>query len=337
MSEILVHITRGNVVESVHRGHIAVADTEGKVLYYAGNPDIVTYFRSAAKPIQALAVVESGAYDAFGLTLKELAVICGSHSGEKEHTAVVMSILEKIGLEEGVLECGIHDPLYRPEALEIYRCGRKPTFLHCNCSGKHSGMLAVAVKEGYPVNGYRDITHPVQQKMLEIIAEVAEIDRKDIQIGIDGCGVPVFGLPLFKMALAYAKLSNPERLDERRKRAINMVKEAVINNPYMVAGTGRICTELIIHTGGRVIAKSGAEGVYCVGLLDKGIGIALKIEDGSSRAIWPSVIHILNQLGALSEEELKAFKKYYPSAVKNNHGEIVGEVRPVFKLRKGDS
>ncbi|MDI3534784.1 MAG: hypothetical protein PWQ82_1149 [Thermosediminibacterales bacterium] len=334
MSEVIAHVTRGDLVESKHRGSIAVVDLKGNILAYVGDPYEVTYFRSAAKPIQALPVVESGAFDKYGLSLKELAVICASHAGEKEHTDTVESILKKLGFEEAALKCGVGEPIYKPRLQELYSTGEKPTQLHFQCSGKHSGMLAVAKKEGYSLEDYFKAEHPVQQMMLKAVADMAEMKPEDIVLAVDGCGVPVFGMPLNKMALCYAKLSDPSGLGEKRREAATKITTAMTSYPKMVGGTRQFDSILMENTEGRLVCKIGAEGIFCIGVMGNGIGIALKIEDGSYRAYGPCIIHTLKQLNILDEKIEERLKKYYPRPVKNNLRDVVGEIRAVFELKK---
>jgi len=334
MSEKLVEVTRGELVECVHRGYVAVTDLEGNILYKVGDPNYVTYFRSAAKPIQALAVFESGAVDKYKFADDEIAVFCASHAGEEQHTHTVSKILEKIGVDEGFLQCGVHDPLDKQTRIELYKRGEKPGSLHCNCSGKHSGMLAAAKAQGFSLENYRDINHPLQQQMLQLIADFAEMEKQEIIVGVDGCGVPVFGLPVYRMALAFAKLSKPYScLKKERAEAVKRITSSMIKHPQLVAGTKGFDTRLLEVTKGKLIGKVGAEGVFCVGLMNQGIGIAVKVEDGNTRALWPSVVHVLKQLKVLDAREIEQLKNYYPIKLKNFHKEVVGEIRPVFQLQ----
>lgn len=337
MTDKLVEVTRGDLAECIHRGHIAVVDLKGNILYKLGNPYYVTYFRSAAKPIQAVAVLESGAAEKFKFTDKEIAVFCASHAGEKQHTETVMEILGKMGLDEEVLDCGIHPPLDKRTRLNMFREGKEPTPLHSNCSGKHSGMIATAKTQGFDLEDYRGAQHPLQQQMLQVVADFAQMKKEDITIGVDGCGVPVFGLPLCRMALSFAKLSKPDIFNNsKRAEAVKRITRSMIKHPSIVAGSRKFDSKLLEAAEGKLVGKIGAEGVFCIGIMDKGIGIAVKVEDGNARALWPSVVHVLKQLNLLDSRQLKHLKKYYPVRVKNFHKEIVGEIRPVFKLIPSD-
>jgi L-asparaginase II len=310
------------------------ADTSGRVLAFAGDPGKVAYMRSAAKPIQVLPVIETGAADRFGFTDRELAVMCGSHSGQDEHLQAVAAILSKVGINEGFLGCGTHQPLSRYQSEKLIRDGKPPTPLHNNCSGKHAGMLALAVHLGFPIDGYWRETHPVQQLMRRVVGEMTGRPEGDISVGIDGCGVSVFGVPLAAMAAAYARLVSPDYFAGARRGAVERVVRAMVANPVMVGGAGRFCTALISATKGRIVGKEGADGVYCLGVRGMGIGFALKIEDGNRRAIGPVVVEALKQMGLVSEEELSALREHGEPQVLNNRGEPVGYVETAFDLRK---
>lgn len=335
MSEKLVELTRGNLVESIHRGDLAVVNAEGKLLYSAGSPrEKVTFIRSASKPIQAVPVVESGAADHYQFTQQELAIFCASHSAEEIHVNTVRRILQKIGLDESALQCGRHLPINREAAHELIRNNQKPTEVYSNCSGKHSGMLSLAQHMGWDVSNYLDVDHPVQQTMRQTIAKFANMASEDIEIGIDGCGVPVFGLSVYNMALAWARLAQPDQLGADTAAAARRLTAAMTAWPQMVAGTGRLCTALMTHLNGRVVSKSGAQGVYCVGLLEHGIGITVKIEDGNGRATGPAIIETLRQMGLLDATDLENLKDQYQPLIYNHRRDIVGETRTAFKLKK---
>ncbi|MDD2432453.1 MAG: asparaginase [Clostridia bacterium] len=330
----MAEVTRGDLVESIHRGAVVVVDNKGETIAAAGDPGYLTYFRSAAKPLQALPVVESGAAVHFGLDLKEIALLTGSHSGEAEHGATTLTILQKIGLGPEHLQCGTHFPLDQSSREVLLAKGLEPTTLHCTCSGKHAGMLTLARYRGLSLDDYYCLEHPVQQEMLQTVAEMAGIAREQIAVGIDGCGVPVFALPLEKMAYAYARLAAPEELGKKRKEACLLIEEAMTTYPLMVGGTNRFDTVLLQVMGNKLIAKFGAEAVYCVGVPSKGWGMALKIEDGNERALAPVVLSVLEQLGLLTEEEKEKMASYKKQKLANKRGEIIGEIRAVVSLRK---
>lgn len=334
MNNILVQVTRGSIVESWHRGHIAIVDASGSLKYSFGDPNTVTFIRSAAKPIQVLPLVESGAARHFGFTEQEIAIMCGSHSGEPHHIKTVLGIFEKIRLPVTALQCGVHTPFHKPSAKALAEAGKKPTELHNNCSGKHAAMLAMCVFKGWPHNNYLDISHPVQQLNLQTISELSGVKSEKIHVGVDGCSAPVFGMPLSAMARTFARFVNPLGLSDYRQGSCRYVTNAMLQHPDMVAGTGRICTELMENTPRTILAKAGAEAVYCMGLVKEGLGIALKIEDGSNRPLSPVVIEVLKQLGLLNTEALNHLAKMHKPAVTNLRKKIVGEIRPAFTLLK---
>jgi len=330
MSEVLVNVTRGSLVESRHRGDLAVVDTAGRLVYSRGDPHLVTYWRSSAKPFQALTLVEEGGPGCFGLTARELAVIVSSHGGEEEHVQTVASVLAKTGCAESDLLCGAAAPLYAPAAENLMRAKVPFRAVHNNCSGKHAGMLALCRLKGWSPAGYTDPGHPLQRHTLAVIADLTGVLAAQIAIGVDGCGVPVFGLPLSGMALAYARLARPEALASgARRRALAAIRAAMVEHPFFVAGTGRLDTALMEATAGRLAAKVGAEGVYCVA--GPGQGLALKIEDGGNRPLGPAVIQSLRDLGWLTDEESARLEPFWHPAIRNHRGEVVGALEPATK------
>ena len=336
----LVEVWRGPLIESKHLGHLIAVDPFDQIIAKLGSPDTVTYVRSSGKPFQALPVVASGAADAFGFTEPEIAIACGSHNGEPTHVETVRSILDKIGLDESALRCGLHEPYSVDVARELIRKQQAPTPIQNNCSGKHAAMLALARHLGAPTETYDQLGHPVQQMILQTVGEFSGVPVADIVIGIDGCGVPVFGISVRGMALMYARLVNPpSEMAERVRDACMRIVQAMINFPVMIGGTrDRLDTELIMAGKGRLISKIGAEGVYTVGVLPsekwpQGLGFALKVEDGDDRrARPPAVIDALRQLGVLSQGDLKNLEKYSPTILTNRRGDPVGEVRAAFTL-----
>ncbi len=323
--EVLVNVIRGGIVESRHRGHVVAVDSKGRVLYSLGDPEAITYWRSAAKPLQALPLVEEGGMEHFGLTDQELAVICASHGGETAHTKTVRDILGKIGFTEDDLKCGPAAPMHGSAARALLRNNKPYLTVHNPCSGKHSGMLALCALKGWTSEGYYRIGHPVQQKILEVISEITEYNRDKIKIGIDGCGVPVHCLPLVNMAIAFSSLSRPKKTaSEGRRKALKRICDAMTSFPFYVAGTNRLDTILMEVTGGRLVAKLGAESVYCVGVKDKGMALCLKIEDGGHRALEPAVVKVLDTLGWLNEGELEKIQSKLRLSIKNHRGEVTG-------------
>lgn len=336
----LVEVWRGPIVESRHRGHLTAVDSAGHAIAALGSPETVTYLRSSGKPFQAIPVIASGAADRFGFTEQEIAIACGSHSGEPMHVDAVRSMLEKIGLDEGALKCGVHEPFSAEAARVLARNQQQPNVLQNNCSGKHAAMLALALHVGAPTASYDDWRHPVQQLITKTVSEFSGVALGQIAIGVDGCSAPVFGIPVHSMALMYARLvSPPESFAAATRNACERIVKAMIDFPEMVGGTkDRLDTELIKAAAGGLISKIGAEGVYTVGVRPgdewpHGLGLALKIEDGDDhRARPPAVIEALRQLNVLSENDLVALASYAPTVIRNRRGERVGEARAAFTL-----
>lgn len=335
MSQLLIEITRGGRVESRHFGSVAVANGEGRVLAYAGDPYMPTYLRSAAKPIQAMNAILSGAADRFGLTEAEIAVMCGSHYAEDFHREAVLSILRKIGLPLDALKSPAGLSIKHSYAIKQARENRVLDAADSNCSGKHSGFLAACVARGYPVEGYMDPSHPVQRDVLAILARMCDASEEMIGIGEDGCGVPVHYMPLYNMALGYARLAAPQTLPPEYDSVCERIFSAMNAAPLMVAGTGGFCSELIAATEGRLVAKLGAEAVYCIGVKEWGLGVAVKIEDGmGNRALNPTVMSVLDQLGLLSSVEKGRLERFVRPRNVNEHGHEVGEIVPAFELKR---
>ncbi len=332
--DAIVEVTRGGRVESRHRVSAAAINPQGELIAWVGDPELVTFLRSAAKPIQALPVVADGAADAFGFSDAELAVICASHSGEPGHIEAVEAILSRIDCTEDDLECGVQWPFHKPAAEALRDEGRSPSRIHNNCSGKHAGMLAWSRHCDVDTKGYIEPDHPVQVRICSEIAARARADCEAIPLGVDGCGVPSFALPLNAMADIYANVVTSAETD--RTSAAGRITSAMTGEPWYVGGTGRLTTRLMDVAGGRLLAKYGAEAVYCLGDRETGIGITVKIEDGHKRAIGPAVVEVLKSLGLLSGEELEQLDDRHFSVVKNTRGEIVGEVRPDFQVERAN-
>ena len=308
-------------MENVHRGRVAVCDQEGELVEAVGGAEGYAYARSSAKPFQAIPLVLSGAADALDLTAEELAVACASHNAEEPHLAAARSILRKANLSERDLQNGAHPPLYAPAAAELARSGEEPRAIHGNCSGKHAGMLALCVHEGWETESYRDPEHPLQRWILEIVATTCGMDKDDVLLSGDGCGVPAFGLPLKNLATGFARLATGEGLPVDLAEAAERVRGAMRGHPFMVAGTGRFDTAVMRGTD--LVCKSGAEAVYAAGS-PAGWGLALKISDGASRALRPAALTALARQGV----EVPHERAHRP--VRDLHGEAVGEVEPLF-------
>jgi L-asparaginase II len=329
--DVLAEVWRGQTVESVHYGHAAVVDREGTLRAFVGEPDTVTYYRSSAKPFQTMALILSGAADRFGLSSEELALCTSSHSGEPVHTQGVARLLERIGCRPEDLRCGAAPPLDRETAE---RLAAPPGVLHANCSGKHTGMLAQALCLGADLASYLEPGHPVQQRVLAVVAAMADLPAASIGVGVDGCGVPCFALPLRRMAYAYARLGDTEGLPPALADAARRVTEAMAAHPYLIAGRGRFDTDLMRVTQGRVLVKGGSEGLACLTVPELGLGLAVKVADGNARALGPSVVAILRQLKLLTAAEEAELAEHARPAVRNLAGLAVGEIRPALALKE---
>lgn len=332
---IVAHVHRGGVVESTHLGHVAVVDHQGALLYAYGDPYRLTYARSAMKPIQALPIIETGAADHFHLGQADLALCCASHSGEERHRTRALSILQIAGQDETVLQCGTHVPRDEESYRQLLKSGQSLTPLYSNCSGKHAGMIATAVHMGEDLQTYHKPDHPVQKRILHTVADITSYPEAKIHIGMDGCGVPVHRVPLAHLAWGFARLATPqEEEDPVRRKAIQRITEAMVRAPEMVAGKNRYCTDLMRAFKGRIVGKAGAEAVYALGDRKQGIGMAIKIEDGSGRAVYAVVNEVLRQLGIGGKEDLDPLGAYTNPNIKNMRGEVVGRIDTVFTLRR---
>ncbi len=284
------------------------------------------YLRSAAKPFIAAEIVASGAADRFGFDARELAVIAASHNGEPFHIAAVESILAKIGLDVSALRCGASPPAYEPAAAALTARGIVPTAIHNNCSGKHAGILAMCVQNGYPLETYLEPTHPVQQRILAFCGRMSDDDPDTWDIGIDGCGIPVYATSLRKAAKAFARFASLENIDYADAAALERVRKAMIAEPAYVAGTGRFDTALMEATHGKIACKAGAEAVHASAVLPLGLGCVLKVVDGGRRAAPPAQIATLRAVGALDDVELRALAPFARPEVFNVAGRSVGVV-----------
>lgn len=323
-----VAIWRGDFIESKHRVHASVVAEDGTMLAAARDGDLVTWWRSCAKPFQAMTLLESGGFDSLGWSEDQIALACASHGGEPEHVEVVAGMLNEIGLEEGDLACGPHDPLTSRGARLLRESGARPTRLHNNCSGKHAFMLANAHIGELSLAGYERRGHPVQEAAAEGIARWSGLPRKVLNEATDGCGVVVFGMPLRNMALAYARLAGAFTRDEE---VPSRIVDAIRDRPFLFAGTDRFDTVLLEASGGRVLAKIGAEGVHSAAVLDAGIGVAVKVEDGSPRAQYPALLRALQYAGALSDPLPPRLQEMLCRPVRNSRGEVVGKVELIAR------
>ncbi len=318
-----VVITRGGTVESRHRVHAAVVDATGTLLEAARDPHTDTWWRSCAKPFQVMPLVRSGGMEQLGWGVSQLALACASHGGEPEHVSLAESMLAGIGLEEGDLACGAHEPLSARGARLLRDSGDRLTRLHNNCSGKHAAMLARALLLGEPTAGYEQASHAVQRAAHDTVALWAGMSPAQLGVAVDGCGVTVFSLPLANMALSYARLAHASTHGDEPSRRI---VQAMTSQPFLVGGSDRFDTRLMEAVGGNVVCKVGAEGVHTFAIIDRGLGFALKVEDGSQRAQFVAVLALLAEYDGLPLPLPESLRDVAVRVVRNTRGEQVGEV-----------
>lgn len=330
---ITVEVTRGAIVESRHRGAAVIVDRNGGVQGSWGDVKGPVYPRSAIKGIQALPLVETGAADEFGFSDQELALACASHGGEDEHSRTASSMLAKMGLGESDLECGPHWPMYEAATREMAARGDVPDQTRNNCSGKHCGMLAVAKALGKPTRGYIKPTHAVQQRTLGVFEAMCGLDMSDAPMAIDGCSVPTWGIPLENLALGFARFAAPDNLSEERAAACRRIAKAVMENPFYVAGTGRYCTEMM-QALPNVFLKTGAEGVYIAALPEYGLGVALKCDDGATRAAEVMMTMLLRHIGAIEDADMPRVERFLTVPLENRAKVHVGDIRPAAGFLK---
>ncbi len=340
----LLERTLGTTVESLHYGAATVVDSTGKMLAWIGNPHLVTFLRSSAKPFQALPFIEHGYARDLGMAPHEIAQICASHGGTDLHAQTVDAILSKIGLDETALQCGTHPPLDPATTERLIAEGKKPTSLRHNCSGKHSGMLAHAKLRHLPTETYLERDHPIQQDILQAFAEMCQIDPAEIKLGTDGCSAPNFAIPLYNAALGYARLVDPHALSAKRAEACQTITASMTAHPEYVSAFGRFDTRLMQVGGNRFVVKGGAEGYQALGILpnaaqpnSKGVGIALKISDGDAKESVRAAVmlEILFQLGYLNDDDLAQLPEFAPRQTIRNWRKLdVGESRTIFQLER---
>lgn len=338
----LVEVTRGPIVESFHLGALAIVDSHGRLRYSLGDPHLVTYLRSTSKPFQVLPLIESGAAEIYQFTDAEIALMCASHSGTDEHVAAINALQARIGLSEADLICGTHPPFHLPTVEAMRQRGEQPGPNRHNCSGKHTGFLAYAVLHNLPKAGYIDPHHPVQQRVLQTFAEMIDYPVEKIDIGIDGCSAPVFSAPLYHAAFGFARLADPHALSPQRAAACRRVTRAMTAAPFMVAGPERFDTLAMQACGGKIIAKTGAEGYQGIAIMpgalgpgSPGLGVAYKVIDGdlTGRARPVIGVELLRALGLISQAQIEG--ELAPLAarpVTNWRGLEVGCLRPAFEL-----
>lgn len=340
--------TRGQWAENIHTGRIAVVDASGRLLAAAGDPYAEAFMRSTAKPVQAAPSIAAGLMERFGLPEEAIALMSASHRGAPEHIALLERMLELTGVREEQL--AFHDdlPLGRHERDEAMRAGAAPRKLYHTCSGKHVGLLAYCRMMGWPLEGYTNPEHPLQQRMLEAVAAFADLEPEEIGRAVDGCGLPVFRLPLEAIALTYARLALPEAAmaDDEALPAARRVAEAMLAHPALVEGEGRLASVLLEHG---ILAKSGAQGMFALAIPQAGIGAAIQVDDGGESA-WPVIAaELLDQLrgsldlaGVLPEDRIdlerllsaaaEGVRAQFPEVMVSSTGVETGRLRPAFEL-----
>ena len=324
---LTVEVTRGQMVESRHRVSVAVCDPDGKVVRHWGDIERPVYARSSIKPLQALPLIESGAADAFGLSDAEIALACASHNGEKRHVDTVRAWLARIGLGQDALECGPQPPFHDRAAMARIDAGEDLASLYNNCSGKHSGFLTTAVHKSENPRGYIRLEHPVQQRVLGVLEQICGLDLGNAPKGIDGCGIPVIGIPLGNIAMAMARMADPDGLPDHRAAAAKRIVSAMMAEPFMIAGTNRFTTRMMTALKGRVALKGGAEGFHVAILPTLGLGVALKCDDGAGRAADATMAMVLAHLGVLTEAEQAELADVMFPTVENRARLAVGRVQ----------
>lgn len=325
---VAVEVTRGAAVESRHRASAVVADAAGAVVRQWGDIDQAVFPRSAIKPLQALPLIESGAAEHYDLGDGEIALACASHGAEGFHTETIEAWLARIGLSEADLECGAHLPSHQPSLEALLRGGGAANQTHNNCSGKHLGFLTTARHLGEPTKGYIRIDHPVQRRVIQTFGEMSGLDMSRAAHAADGCGIPTLAVPLRGIAVAMARFADPEGLAPERQAAVRRIARAMTARPEMVSGSGRFCSAIIGESRGAILAKTGAEGVYAVALPGLGLGVAVKVEDGASRASEVAVAAVLRSLGAIDETLELALADFIVAPIHNRAGLRTGEARP---------
>lgn len=325
---IMVDVTRGSYVESRHRGAACVVDQDGTIVYRWGDIKSPVYPRSAIKLLQALPFIETGAADAMKASAEELALACASHNGEGTHVMVAQRWLERLGLSADNLVCAAHEPMRKTAADALMVSGHRPNQLHNNCSGKHLAMLATALANNEPIEGYWLQDHPVQQRVRRTIEQLTEQPLREAPMGIDGCGLPTWGISIEALARSMAKIADPRRLSVARQSAIRRLRLAIARHPFLTAGTERFDSALIKQLSRILYVKTGAEGVYMASVSEFGLGIALKIDDGATRAAEVAMAALLRYLEVIEDDDWALLHKYVAPKVLCRDGRPVGEIRP---------
>ena len=329
---ILTEEYRGNTLDLIHEGYIAVVDESGKLLCHSGNPQAVTFYRSASKPFQVLPVIARGLDVKYGFTEEESVVLAGSHLGETFHVKAIRSMFQKAGLDldDLIMKPAVPGSTFANE--ERIRMGLPPEKIYHNCSGKHTGAM-VLQKELDPdhIRDYWKVDSAAQQEILRAISILSEVPVEQVQIGVDGCGVPVFAVPVQNIAIAFKNIACIDTIkDEALREAARRFIPRIHRYPLMMRGTGYLCS--LINYDPNLIAKGGANGVYGIGLKKERLGIALKIKDGTEAA-WPVLIkEIFRQIGYYNQATFSMLDSLNSGTIYNDNGTPVGHCDPVFTL-----
>lgn len=322
---ILVENIRGEVVESFHRGSFCVVDETGKIIWSEGDIHQVSFPRSALKYFQHIPFLLSGGFDSLGFTDKELAIMCASHNGEDIHLEVVQAVLNQISLKSDDLRCGAQQPTLKKDFVSLIKKNQEPTCMHNNCSGKHAGFLAHCVFHKQSIETYLSPNHPLHLDIKRVTAQFYEMLEEDLSVGVDGCSAPIFSMPLYNQALAYKNLVSPMPWkDVALTEACERIVRAVTSYPELIAGSKRYCTDLMRVTQGRIVGKTGADGVYCLAIPHKKWGIAIKIDDGKMGPQYQVAQEILVKLNLLTPEEASALEQHWHCNNLNFAGNYVG-------------
>jgi len=331
---VLIEVTRGALVESRHRGAIAVVDSDGKMVLGIGDVERPVFPRSAVKTMQALPLIESGAADAFGFGNAELSLACASHSGEAEHVALAASMLNRAGRDADVLECGCHWPFDQHVLIDLAKSGKAPTVLHNNCSGKHAGFVATSVHAGIPTEGYVTYDHPIQREIRGVMEALTGTALEMDMCGTDGCAIPTYAVPLDRLADGFSKMVTGRGLEPERAKAARRLFDACMAEPFYMSGSKRACMHLMQAAPGRIFAKTGAEGVFCAVLPEQGLGIALKCDDGGTRASEAMIAGLLARLMGSDDPAYAALDALANKTLRNWNGTEVGQIRVTDALTR---
>lgn len=328
-----IQVYRNGLLESKHQVHIAVVDAAGKLLYSYGDPSRISFPRSALKPFQAIPLIESGAADRFGFSDADIAICCASHSGEARHRTRVLNMLARIDADESFLRCGPHIPRDQEGYKQWIREGKELTPVFNNCSGKHTGMIATCIHLNEAVKNYYELDHPLQEQIIEQLKQICGIDNDQFSSGEDGCGLPAHRFPLYHMAVGFARLARPDLMvNQEHAVALKRIRDCMIAHPEMVGGSQRFDTDIMDALHEQVVTKMGAEGIQGIGLLESGLGIAIKVEDGNNRAASVAAMHVLEQLDLVRSDQYEQLKFHSEPLIKNTVGENVGQITADFKL-----